>query len=129
MAQRWVQAGLARARMEGRCVNEHVRYLKSRGWAYCPWCSAELVIRITCEQCGHDYMSEAAYNAHRLDSHLYKTNPCPNQLTGGHAVKYLARRNAFYCQECCIEYPSKDKQPAAQLRGEPTPKNLPQQRS
>lgn len=98
------EPALRAAQMEGRCVNLHANYLKQNGWRFCPYCGMALQVRIHCDRCGYDYLSEKAYYAH-LDLALYKANPCPNQSGHTHRVCYMKKRGKMFCEECHLEYP------------------------
>jgi hypothetical protein len=97
--------GLRRADMEGRCQVRHTQYLKASGWTYCPWCAQELIIKFHCDHCGNDFMSEAAFRIHNTQLSLHKLNKCPEGED--HQVKYLPRRDVFYCVACRLERPAK----------------------
>lgn len=100
------RAGLKRAAMEGRCRSRHSQYLKDLGYAYCPWCGQEIVIRHHCEHCQRDFTSDAAYVVHLALLEDFQSNPCPNQQENetSHPVQWRKNRKRFYCPICDKEY-------------------------
>jgi hypothetical protein len=93
---------LVALRMEGSCQRRHMEYLKRSHWRYCPWCGMILQVRLHCDHCNRDFMSEAAFNVHREQVTLFASNRCPNG--SNHPVRYLRRRQKMFCPACNLEY-------------------------
>lgn len=94
--------GIRAASMEGFCVQRHTTYLKRSGYAYCPWCGIRLQIKLHCEHCGYDFMSERAFEIHNKNIAFYRRNSCP--IDKSHPVRFEKHRNRMFCTACHEEF-------------------------
>src|SRR6267142_766963 len=107
---------LRKAAMEGVCQSQHMTMRKGHGYQFCPWCGIALTIKHHCDHCGHDFISEDAYQVHQSTINFHHRNRCPNGAS--HPAQYRKHRHEMFCPTCVIVYPVKeDKVPKNSKKG------------